>query len=215
MEQLSLVATVRELTGKKVNRLRHQGIIPAVLDQKGQESINIQVPIADLNRVLHTDAGANVLLKLTVEGGPRKVQTNAIIKRLYRNPVSHRISHVDFHGVSLKEKINTHVPVMMVGESRHIKDQGGRVEQVLHEIEIRSLPDHIPGHLEVDISRLSPGDIIHAADIPLPDGVELHSPADSVIVIGRGKQVEMVEEAPEAAPAEEAAEAPAEAAEGQ
>jgi len=204
MEEQKLTAQVRVLTGKKCHQLLRKGIIPAIVDQKGKPSLPIQINARDLASILHTEAGPNVLLRMDIQGEGKRDVRDVVIKKLHRNPITHQVRHVDFHAVSLKEKIVSHVPIQLVGSADHIKDQGGRIEQVLHEIEVRSLPDHIPAHLEIDISRLNPGEMIHAGDVPLPEGVELVTPREAILVIGRGKHVELLPKEEEEKPAAEA-----------
>ncbi len=210
MEQ-KLKAEVREGTGKGVARkLRAQGRVPAVLYGHGIEPTALHVDSLELFRVLHTDAGMNVLIDLEVGGEPHL----ALARELQSDQVRSKLIHVDFLAISRDEKITVSVPVEIVGESRGVKE-GGAVEHHLWEMELECLPGDVPGHIEADITDLGIGDSLRVTDIAVPDGVDVKDDPDEIVVSVVVPQLLKVEAELEEGEAVEGAEEGAEAAEGE
>jgi len=212
-----LDAVKRNTRGKnEARRLRAAGKIPATLygaqkagDKPAPESVAVD-PKPFL-RILHSASGLNTLITLKVQGlGDARV----LVKNVQLDPISNHPLHADFYRVNMDRKIQVTVPVILRGESRGVKQDGGVLDFVHREIEVEVLPANIPDSIEVDVSDLGIGDSIHVRDVasnaswtPLsdPDMMIVH-----VVVIK-----EVVEEAPAAAAvagAEGAAAAPGAAA---
>ena len=209
MAEQKLIAEVRGDTGKGVARkLRASGRVPAVLYGHGLSPLSLSVDARDLFHVLHTGAGANVLVDLVVDGArhlalPREVQ---------RNHIKGQLVHVDFLAVSRDERIAIDVPVREVGESPGVK-AGGVVEHHLFELHVECLPSDVPEHIDVDISSLELGDALRVADIAPPEGVTILTNEDEsvlAVVVPAVLRTEAELETPEeaAAAAVAAAQAP-------
>lgn len=182
MEQIELSAVVRNVKGKKVKRLRSQGFIPGILYGKHlEEPICLMVPEKELLKaLLSTEGGKGVLFTLNIGDGEKRKEY-AILQDIQFHPYKLNVLHVDWHGISLEEEIETTVPIVLKGEAVGAK-VGGVVEIVLEEIDIRCLPTNLPPHIEVDISNLNIGQSIHVRDLVLPEGVRVVTPEDEVIV---------------------------------
>jgi large subunit ribosomal protein L25 len=178
--ETKLTAEPRTDTGKGVARkLRAAGRVPAVLYGQGTEPIALSVDAHEMGRVLHSGAGSNVLLDLVVDGKNHL----AIPREIQRNYIKNSLIHVDFLAVSRTQTITVDVPVHEVGEAIGVKE-GGVVEHHLRDLRIESLPQDVPDHIEVDISDLSIGDMIHVGDIVPPKGVTiLTNPEDAVLSV--------------------------------
>jgi large subunit ribosomal protein L25 len=216
-----LEAERRDDHGKGVARkLRAAGRVPAVFYGHDQETIPLSIDAREMFHVMHTSGGSNVLLDLIVDGKthlamPREVQ---------RDHIHNTLIHVDFLAVSRTEKIAVDVPVMEVGASIGVHE-GGVVEHHLRDLHVECLPQDVPEHIEVDITPLAIGDMIHVRDVIAPAGVTiLTNPDDAVLSVitpaALRVEAELLlpgEEAPEVPEEEEVAEgeeAPA-AAEGE
>ena len=200
----------RTITGRRVKHVRENGYVPAVLYGQGQDAMPIQFREIDLVRILRS-GGYSQLIALA---GLEKKPVNALIKEIQRHPVRRTILHVDFYKVQMDVKIQTDVPVHMVGESEAVK--GGAV--IIHHMDaipVECLPGNIPEALVADMSKLETlDDVITVADLPVPEGVEVLAEADAPVIsltISR-KLAEgaSMEEEGEGEGAEEAAEADAE-----
>jgi large subunit ribosomal protein L25 len=178
--ETKLTAEPRTDAGKGVARkLRAAGRVPAVLYGQGSETVSLSVDAHEMSRVLHSGAGSNVLLDLVVDGKEHLV----IPRQIQRNHIRNTLIHVDFLAVSRTQTITVDVPVHEVGEAIGVKE-GGVVEHHLRDLRIESLPQDVPDHIEVDISDLAIGDMIHVSDIVPPAGVTiLSNPEDAVLSV--------------------------------
>lgn len=207
--RVELKVSPREVLGKKVRRLRREGIIPANIYSRGQESVAIQVPREDLVHVLRT-AGRNEIIYLRW-GGEEPRPTFA--RDIQRNPTTDAILHVDFYQISLKEKVRMDVPVTLVGSAPAEVTHGGTLLHSLDHITVEGLPMDIPSVIEVDVSGLEEIDAaIHVTDLQVSGEVTVLTDPEMVVAKVAAPQVEkaveeeVLEEEAEAAEEEAAAE---------
>ena len=167
--EAKLEAERRDDNGKGVARkLRAAGRVPAVFYGHGQETVPLSVDAREMFHLLHTAGGSNVLLDLVVDGKPHL----AMPREIQRDHIHNTLIHVDFLAVSRTEKIAVDVPVIEVGDAAGVKE-GGVVEHHLRDLHIESLPQDVPEHIEVDITDLNIGDMIHVRDVVVPEGVTI------------------------------------------
>ena len=165
--EATLDAVKREGRGKnEANRLRAAGQIPAVVygskkEGKTPEGIALSVDPKAMLRILHSDSGANTLINLRVDGTEARV----MIKEYQLDPITHQLLHADFYALAMDKAITVTVPIVLKGESRGVKQQGGIVDFVTRDIEVLCLPTDIPGHIDVDISELMLNQSIRVKDI--------------------------------------------------
>lgn len=166
---ISLSLDSRDISGKKVARLRQSGVLPSVVYGAGMDPLSTQSDFALTSKVVH-QAGRHTPVNLTING---KKQL-AIIKDIDFDPVRRTVRHVAFHAIKQNEKIVTTVPIVLTGEGDSPAERAGMVVlQALEEIEIRALPADLPPALEVSILTLAEAnDNLTLADIILPKGVE-------------------------------------------
>lgn len=196
MEIVELKAEARSMTGKKgAKACRNEGLLPGILYGRGDESTALSVNPEHLDKVLHTHAGSNVIIKLVVDEKADPV--NVVVKELQVDNIKGTMKHVDFCHISLDSKIRSMVPFKMVGESPGVKT-GGILEHILWDLEIESLPLDIPDGIEVDISELDIGDSLNVSQISVPEKVTVLSDPDTTVVHVVAPRVEVVEVAPEA-----------------
>jgi large subunit ribosomal protein L25 len=155
-------------------RTRRAGKVPAVLYGHGTDPRHISLPSREFERALHTDAGANVLLSLSIEGADEL----ALPKSIQRDPVRGVIEHVDLILVRRGEKITVEVPVNVVGEVV----SGGLLDQQLTTVSVAAEATHLPNAFEVSIEGLEVGASVHAKEIEIPSGVDLQTDGDAVVV---------------------------------
>lgn len=175
--KIELEAQIRTVLGGKVKILRNLGFIPAVLYGKGQEALNLQVPIKDFAKVLK-EAGESTLVYVHVG----KDIYPTIIHDVAKDPVKDHIIHADFYKVSLTDKIKTKVPVVFIGDSPAVKDLAGIFVRNVNELEVEALPQNLPHEITVDISSLNNfGDQILVKDINLGPDVKIEAEAETII----------------------------------
>ncbi len=200
----SLDATRRSVLGKKVKRLRAQGMIPGVVYGKGLEPIPIQVSYKDFRQVYKRVRGTSPI-NLVIKGDKKPVGT--LIQKVQRDSLTNKILHADFLKVDFSKPVTVEVPVVLTGKAPVEESGIGQVMQDMMYIHVKALPTQIPHEIEVDISCLEKtNQAIHASDIQLPEGVKLSSMTDETSVIASvTKQIyeEKVEEEAEEEEAEE------------
>ena len=152
MEAL-LQAEKRETRGKnEARRLRAAGRIPAVVYGAGRDTaMEIAVDPKVLLRILHSQSGVNTLIGLE---GVDLAGGKVLVKEYQLDPISHKLLHADFYAVAMDKAITVTVPIVLKGEARGVKQQGGIVDFVTRDLEIECLPGEIPEHVDVDVSEL-------------------------------------------------------------
>src|SRR5881398_3609700 len=169
-KQVKLAAERRETIGRSAMRkLKGRGIIPAIVYGGKDKPQPLQVSRRDINVMLSHASGENILVELEVAG--EKSSRMAMIQEIQHSPMGGDVLHVDFHAVSMDEKIEADVPLEAAGIANGVKNFGGLLEQSLRELAVECLPRDLPDKVTVDVSHLNIGDSIHVRDIHLPAGV--------------------------------------------
>ena len=176
-KQAKLKAEQRTAIGRSaVRKLKTRGIIPAIVYGGKEKPQPLQVAARDINAVLSHASGENILVELEIAG--EQSNRMALVQEIQHSPVGGDILHVDFHAVSMDEKIQAEVPLEPVGIANGVKNFGGLLEQSLRSLPIECLPRDLPDRLTVDVSDLNIGDSIHVRDIQLPSGVTAKTQPD-------------------------------------
>ena len=205
-----LDAVKRTTKGKnEARRLRAAGKIPAVLygaQKAGDAPAPEQVTVdpKPFMRILHSKSGLNTLITLKLQGTS---DTRVLVKNVQLDPITHHPLHADFYRVNMDRKIQVTVPILLKGESRGVKQDGGVLDFVHREIEVEVLPGNIPDSIEVDVTNLGIGDSVHVRDLAANAAWEPVTDPDMMIV--HIVVIKVVEETPAAAGAEGVAAAPA------
>ncbi len=180
MDKVNLYAKVRQELGKKVNRGRKEGRVPAVIYGNNSSSQNLWVDMLELKRLIKK-SGENSLIDLSLEDSGNR---NVIIQEMQRDPISGNYIHVDFFEVRMDEKIETEVELSFMGESPAVKEAGGVLVKSVDKLEIKCLPGDIPSDIKVDISRIKTfEDHILVRDLSIPKGVEVALDPETVIAL--------------------------------
>jgi len=180
-------------------KVRRDGLVPAVVYGKGMDALNLRVDPKALQQAITTDAGWNTLITLKGDGAFNgKV---VILKDMQFDSIRRDVQHVDFLAIDLKNKITVMVPVHPVGKSQGEKE-GGTLQLVRHELEVLCLPTDIPTSIEIDVTALNVGDVVHLSDITLPAGVEVPQDVNFTVLTIMARKVEEVEPGEEGEEAE-------------
>jgi large subunit ribosomal protein L25 len=212
VENFTIEVSERPSIGKSsANRCRREGFIPAVAYHKAEKPLAVQVPLKEFTALASKARRSQVFtFKSSVPSLNGKA---AIVKEVQQDYLKGRVIHVDFQTLKDDEEITVDVPVKLVGEAPGVKNQGGVLAVVTHEVSVSCLPKYIPSAVMVDISALGLGQSIHADQLQLGEGVTLADDASETIVSVVATRAEeeakpAAEAAPAAAPAA-AAKAPA------
>jgi len=193
MEEVVIQANRRQVFGKKVGVLRREGTLPAVVYGSKIESIPISLDMREASRTLEK-LSPSALVVVDVDGE----QHYTLVRDKQRNPVRGSIIHVDFQAVSLSEKVRADLNVNLIGDAPAVETFLGIVVPSLEQLSIESLPKDLPDKIDVDISGLMEiGDSVLVGDLVVPDGVEILSDPDEVVVVVIAQAAEEVEEVEE------------------
>ena len=160
------------------NAVRHAGKIPAVVYGHGAPPEHIAVDAHAFEELLH-HGGRNAIVTLT---GSAKRGETALVRVVQYHPISRRILHADLQRVSADETIAAKLPVVTVGVARGIREFGGVMDVVAHELEIEGPANRIPEHLEADVTELGVHEHLTAGSVPLPEGFALVTPPETIVV---------------------------------
>lgn len=166
----------RSVIGKRVATLRREGVLPANIYGRAQESLAVQIPYVDARNLLNAH-GLNTLVNIQVEGEGQV--RPVVIRNVELEPVGRKILHLDIYQVDLSRIIKATVPVVLTGDSPAVQKFGGVLIHALDHIEVEGLPHTIPEHLEVSVASLvAIGDHIQVKDMRVPAGLKLHADPD-------------------------------------
>ena len=180
MDAHTLKLERREVTGKKVKRLRRAGIIPAHVYGADIQPASLQVEERELNRLL-PQVGANIPVSVEYDG--QDGENICFVREVQRHPVSDEIIHVDFMRVDVTRAVSAEVPLALIGTSAAVAQMAGTMLQSLQTLLIEALPMNMPAEIPVDISVLTDLDSsLSVRDITVPGDVTvLNDPDDAVI----------------------------------
>jgi len=202
MKQLEVVGYVRKKKGKNnAKKLRKNKMIPAIV--YGGKLRMLKLPESEVEHLYnYRDEAFIARINLKDEN----ITLPVVVKEFQIHPVTNKVIHIDFVELVKGKKLTLNVPIHLTGTSVGVK-KGGILEHHIWELEIECDPDHIPEHIEVDITNLDIHDTLYAGDIKSPEGVKIltHPEEPVLTVVPPAKfEEEVTEEAveEEAAPAE-------------
>lgn len=178
METVNLSAKPRTETGSRaVKRLRAEGKIPGVV--YGREFGNALPIVIDARELRSALAGHSVhsIVNLTIEGHGT---TSVLVHDRQLDIVSKHLVHLDLHAVNLNEEVDAMVNIVAAGTAAGVKN-GGILDLVARQIDVRALPANVPDHVEIDVRDLEIGDAIHIRDLKAPEGVQIIGNPDDIV----------------------------------
>jgi large subunit ribosomal protein L25 len=199
MAEVTLEVSRRENSGKGVARkLRAQGKIPAVVYGGHREPVAIEVDRKSVSELIQkSEHGIRSIFLLKMSGTDQ--QRHAMIKDMQLDPISRRMTHIDFVRVVMDEKVRVTVPVHINGVAIGVKTGGGLLDWQVRELHIECLPNQIPDTIEVDVTALDGHQYLRISELQLPEGVRVLDDPERVVVGVTHAKAEPVAEATEAA----------------
>ena len=177
-EKLALSTEKRSVFGKKLKKMRHENILPANIYGTDFKSLAVSTKFKDFIKVYKTAKETGVIY-LSIDNKEIPV----LIKNIQLHPVSHLILHVDFRKIDLKKKIETEVPIKIIGESEAVTQKEGVLLTLSDKLVVEALPEDIPQNFVIDISILKDiGQEIKVKDIKITEKFEIKDDAEKVIV---------------------------------
>jgi large subunit ribosomal protein L25 len=196
MATVSLSATVRTENGKGAARkIRQAGNIPSVIYGHGREPQSLTTNARETERLLKGIATSATVIELSIEG---KV-ARTLIREIQRHPFKRHIMHIDFQELVVGETVTMRCPISFVGVPEGVRQEGGLLDQIMHELHIEVDPSAIPNHIDVDVSALKLGKSLHVGDLKLPAGIKVLDDADNTVCVVQAPK-QAVEVVPDGAP---------------
>lgn len=177
---------------ENLSQLRKSGSIPAVFYGRKEKSTPISIQLKAFEKAWK-EAGESTVITLTGDAG----EHDALIHEVDKDPLTGNIRHADFYVIEKGKKLKVHVPVEFVGLAPAVKDLGGILVKVLHQVEVEALPKDLPHNLSVDVTPIIDFDVhVTAGQITLPSGVILITKPEEIIAMVARPKEEKEEEAP-------------------
>lgn len=188
----SLAAAPREVTGKKVARLRRDGLLPAVVYGRDVESSSVSLDAREFE-ALRKQVGPNTLIDLRVDGGKA---APVLVQDVQLHRVTRRPLHVDLYVVRMTDELTVDVPLVAEGSSEAVTVHGGTLLHVTESLRVRALPDKLPQsiHYSVD-SLLTFDDAVYVSELVIPPDATLLTDPGEIVAKVLPPRVE-IEEAP-------------------
>jgi len=175
---MELTAEKRDIS-KNTNTLRREGVIPAVIYGRGEDSTPIALNRKEFDKVFKK-AGESTVIKLSGLGTDKDV----LIHDVDTHPVTGETLHADFYAIQKGQKVTVSVPLEFEGVSPAVKDLGGILTKVMHELEVECEPSKLPHAITVDISKLvTLEDQLKIADLGLPADIIPSEEAEEVVAM--------------------------------
>jgi large subunit ribosomal protein L25 len=188
---INLTVEKRETT-TSLDDIRAKGFIPAVFYGHKQPSTSISIKEVDFLKAWK-QAGESSVINLT----GNDIDLEVLIQDVDLDPVTDKVRHADFYVIEKGKKVTVNVPIEFVGVAPAVKDLGGILVKVAHELEIEAMPKDLPHNLTADVSTLATfDDVVLAKDITLPAGVTLIASPEEVVASVAKAVEEVVEAAP-------------------
>lgn len=179
-ETATLAVEKRDGRGKGAARkLRAAGQIPANIYGHGIDSIAVTTNAHDFEALTSKISVDNTLVELEMDGDTRQV----LIREIQRHPYKPIVLHVDFFAIKADETIKVSVPVRITGTAAGVKNEGGVLQQALHEVEIECLPGEIPEGFEIDVSELEIGDSLHVSELDTMGFETAEAPERTIVTV--------------------------------
>lgn len=193
-ERVSVTVRAELRAGRGKNdarRLRARGMVPLTVYGGDGEPVSAAAPLRDLAAILRSGAGHNTIFTLDVDGvGASEV----LFLDRQIDPVKGRLVHADLRRLVKGQEVEVTVRLELEGEAAGIKDEGGILEQLLREVEIRCRPGIIPDTIHADVSGLRVHDVLHVSDIKPEEGITILTAPDTVVATVAVVREEQVEE---------------------
>ena len=202
MAEVTLEVSKREATGKEVaKKLRRDGKVPAVVYGAKRDPVAITVDRKSVSELIQkSEHGVRSVFLLKMAGTDQ--QRHAMIKEITIDPISRKMTHIDFVRVLMDEKVKVTIPVHLNGTAIGVKE-GGVLDFQVRELHVECLPNAIPDSIEVDVAPLGGHEYYRIKDLNIPEGVKVLDDPERVVVGVTHLKAEVVEPTAEvAAPAE-------------
>lgn len=189
----TITTEIRDVFGKKLEKYRKEGKLPAVVYGKGQKTTPLFINASEFKKIWKQAEEASIV---TLKNPAKSdLPESVLIYDAYFDPLKKEPMHVDFYAVDMSKPITANVPIVFEGVAPAVKEQGAVLVKVVHEFEVEALPKDFPREIKVDVSKLLKlEDKIHLRDLDLPKNIKVLAKPDMVIILAKPHQEEKAEE---------------------
>ena len=179
----------RDGAGKGVARkLRQAGRVPGVVYGGEGDAVMVSMESREAINLFHHISVENTILELDMGSGDT---TQALVREIQTHPHRTELIHVDFMRITAGVAIEVSVPLHLTGIPDGVRNEGGLLDQIFHDIPVKCVPSKIPEVIEVDVSHLVIGDALRAKELPMPPDVEnLLDPERTICLVSAPRAVE-------------------------
>src|ERR1051325_8415690 len=187
MATVSLGAQARRDRGPGVSpKLRQSEQVPAVIYGHGRQPQSLSINTREIEKLLSAHAAGSTVIELSIDGATSRT----LIREIQRHPFKRSILHIDFQELVAGEKITVSIPLRFTGTADGVRNSGGILEEIMHEVHLRLDPANIPDYIDVDVTHVTIGHGLHIRDLKMPEGITvLDDPGATVCVCNAPKQV--------------------------
>ncbi|MEO0455727.1 MAG: 50S ribosomal protein L25/general stress protein Ctc [Cyanobacteria bacterium P01_A01_bin.114] len=183
----------KRAAGDKPKAVRRSGNLPAVLyGHDGTSSVSLTVNTRDAEALLRKAVVNKTVVDVKVPDMPWKGK--ALLREVQTHPWKNKVYHISFFSIASQSEVEVSMPLNFTGIAKGVKDDGGVLDTVITEMQLKCPPDGIPETLDINVSDLGIGDSLHVGDLILPDGVfAVDSPELLVVSVLAGRTAEASE----------------------
>ena len=183
--EATLKAEARVGTGKGVARkLRAVGKLPAVVYGGDTDVLHLSLDTHDAELRCHRISVDNTIIDLEVDGEKEPIPT--LVRDIQTHPWKASLLHVDFLRIQKGVAIEMDIPLHLTGIPKGVSVEGGVIEQIVHDLSVRCIPSKIPESIQVDVTELALGDVMHVSDLTLGEGVEaMMAPGQTICMVSQ------------------------------
>lgn len=172
-----------KITSHESRKERRMGKVPGILYGKNVSNFMFEVGELELDKEI-TSVGGHGVINTSIDGKEHK----ALIKEIQRDPVNHKIIHIDLQELSNESRITTEVPLVFMGDDK-VMQNGGIIQKEKNNVKVQCSPENIPRYINVDLSRMIMGDTYRVSDIEVSSEISIVDDANALIASITGSNV--------------------------
>lgn len=163
-------------TSHDAKKIRRSGRIPGVLYGEKINNLLFEISEMDLNREINA-GGEHGVLNVNINGENHQ----ALIKEIQRDPVNHKVIHIDLEDINDDKIIQSDVPIVFMGEDRMGRN-GGILQKEKDSVKVQCKANMLPKYINIDVTGLKYGQTYRINDIEVSNEIIFLEDPNTVIV---------------------------------
>ncbi|WP_139904362.1 50S ribosomal protein L25 [Clostridium thermarum] len=161
-------------------RIRRMGKVPGVLYGEQVKNLLFEIGEMELSREI-VRQGEHGVIDVNIEGTTHRT----LIKEVQKDPVTHKIIHIDLEGINPDKTIQTSVPIHFINEDK-VAQSGGILQKEKSSVKIQCKASKLPKYINVDLKNLKFGDVFKLSNIELASEITFMEDVNTVIATVTG-----------------------------